>query len=160
MLDKVIDTNSKFIQVYAVVMTATPKYVYKEETGQARLDLRVVDDTGTSMPLILFEMQKTDSFLAGDVLAMRYPTKTYINGELGLSCLAGKTAAGIGTARESELMTWYASSADQNAFTTSQAQEEQYAEDLAAYKRTLQDKDPDEFKALVENYAAKHPFNS
>ena len=79
---------------------------------------------GTSMPLILFEMQNTDSFLARHVLAMRYPNKTFINSELGLSSLASKTAAGIGTARENELMIWYAA-ADQNAFTTSHAQEEQ-----------------------------------
>ena len=59
-----------------MVITATPKYVYNEETGKARQDLRIVDDTGTSMPLLLFEMQKTESFLAGDVLALRYPTKT------------------------------------------------------------------------------------
>ena len=35
-----------------------------------------------------------------------------------------------------------------------------YAEDLAAYKLTLQDKNPNEFKELVENYAANHPFNN
>ena len=117
---------------------------------------------GTSMPLLLFEMQSTDSFLARHVLAMRYPNKTFINSELELSSLASKTAAGIGTARENELMIWYASapSADHNAFTMSHAQEEQYAEDLAAYKLTLQDKSPDEFKELVENYAANHPFNN
>ena len=104
-------------------MTA-PKYVYNDENGKAKQELRIVDDTGTSMPLLLFEMQNTDSFLAGDVLAVRYPNKTFINSELGLSSLASKTAAGIGTARENELMIWYAA-ADQNAFTTSHAQEEQ-----------------------------------
>ena len=122
-LDEVVETSSKFIQVYAVVLIA-PKYVYNDENGKAKQELRIVDDTGTSMPLLLFEMQNTDSFLAGDVLAMRYPNKTFINSELGLSSLASKTAAGIGTARENELMIWYAA-ADQNAFTTSHAQEEQ-----------------------------------
>ena len=34
------------------------------------------------------------------------------------------------------------------------AQEEEYATDLAAYKLTIQDKNPDEFKELVETYTA------
>jgi len=37
--------------------------------------------------------------------------------------------------------------------------EKEYAADLAAYKLTIQDKDPDEFKELVDTYAAKHPLN-
>jgi hypothetical protein len=51
-------------------------------------------------------------------------------------------------------------SQDIEAFATSDAQEEEYAADLAAYKLTIQDKNPaDEFKELVETYAAKHPLN-
>ena len=30
---------------------------------------------------------------------------------------------------------------------------------ITAYKLTIQDKDPDEFKELVDTYAAKHPLN-
>ena len=56
------------LQVCAVVWSATPKSVYNEKKGKAKQELRIIDDTGTSMPLILFEMQYTDSFLAGDVL--------------------------------------------------------------------------------------------
>ena len=37
--------------------------------------------------------------------------------------------------------------------------EKEYAADLAAYKLTIQDKDSDEFKELVDTYAAKHPLN-
>ena len=37
--------------------------------------------------------------------------------------------------------------------------EKEYAADLAAYKLTIQDKDPGEFKELVDTYAAKHPLN-
>ena len=53
---------------------------------------------------------------------------------------------------------WYAE-ADHDAFATTHAQEEEYATDLAAYKLTIQDKNPDEFKELVETYADKHPLN-
>ena len=56
-------------------------------------------------------------------------------------------------------MVWYAE-ADHDAFATTHAQEEEYAADLAAYKLTIQDKNPDEFKELVETYRAKHPFNN
>ena len=47
--------------------------LYNEKTGKAKQELRIIDDTGTSMPLLLLEMQYTDSFLAGDVVAIRYP---------------------------------------------------------------------------------------
>ena len=52
-------------------------------------------------------------------------------------------------------MVWYAE-ADHDAFATTHAQEEEYATDLAAaYKLTIQDKNPDEFKELVlETYTA------
>ena len=46
-LDEVVETSSKFIQVYAVVLIA-PKYVYNDENGKAKQELRIVDDTGTS----------------------------------------------------------------------------------------------------------------
>ena len=75
-LNEIVESNSKYLQVCAVVWLATPKSVYNEKTGKAKQELRIIDDTGTSMPLLLLEMQYTDSFLAGDVLAMRYPTKT------------------------------------------------------------------------------------
>ena len=120
--------------------------------------MRIIDDTGTSMPLILLEMQNTDSFLVGDVLALLYPEKTKINNENGLQAFASRVATGIGSAREDALMKWWAQ-ADKEAFVTSNAQEEEYAADLAAYKLTIQDKDPDEFKELVDTYAAKHPLN-
>ena len=110
------------------------------------------------MPLLLLEMQHTNSFLAEDVLAIRYPEKARINNEHGLTAFASRVATGIGSAREKELMIWYAA-ADKEAFATLDAQEERYAADLAAYKMTIQDKDPDEFKELVETYAAKHPLN-
>ena len=48
-------------------------------------------------------------------------------------------------------MVWYAQ-ADHDAFATTDAQEEEFAADLAAYKLTIQDKNPDEFKELVETY--------
>ena len=75
-----------------------------------------------------------------------------------MTAFASRVATGIGSAREKELMVWYAE-ADKEAFATSDAQEEEYAADLAAYKMTIQDKDPDEFKELVETYPAKHPLN-
>ena len=56
------------------------------------------------MPLILLEMQYTDSFLAGDCLAIRYPEKTKVNNESGLTAFASRVATGIGSARENELM--------------------------------------------------------
>jgi hypothetical protein len=158
-LDEVVESNSKYSQVYAVVLTATPKSVYNEIKGKAKQELRIIDDTGTSMPLILLEMQYTDSFLAGDVLAIRYPDKATINNEPGLSAFATHVATGIGSPRENELMVRYAE-ADHDAFTTTHAQEEEYATELAAYKLTIQDKNPDEFKELVETYTAKHPFNN
>ena len=120
--------------------------------------MRIIDDTGTSMPVILLEMQNTDSFLAGDVLALLYPEKTKINNENGLQAFASRVATGIGSAREDALMKWWAQ-ADKEAFVTSDAQEEEYyAADLTAYKLTIQDKDSDEFKELVDTYAAKHPL--
>ena len=73
-----------------------------------------------------------------------------------MTAFASRVATGIGSAREKELMVWYAEP-DKEAFATSDAQEEEYAADLAAYKLTIQDKNPDEFKELVETYAAKHP---
>ena len=109
------------------------------------------------MPLLLLEMQHTDSFLAGDVLAIRCPEKARVNNEDELTAFASRVATGIGSARERELMVWYAE-ADKEAFVTSDAQEEEYAADLAAYKLTIQDKDTEEFKELVDTYAAKHPL--
>ena len=103
-LDEVVESNSKYSQVYAVVLTATPKSVYNEIKGKAKQELRIIDDTGTSMPLILLEMQYTDSFLAGDVLAIRYPDKATINNEPGLSAFATHVATGIGSPRENKLM--------------------------------------------------------
>ena len=55
-------------------------------------------------------------------------------------------------------MKWWAQ-ADKSAFETTDAQQDEFATDLAAYKLTIQDKNPDEFKELVETYAAKHPLN-
>ena len=157
-LNEIVESNSKYLQVCAVVWLATPKSVYNEKTGKAKQELRIIDDTGTSMPLLLLEMQYTDSFLAGDVLAILYPDKAKVNNEHGLTAFASHVATGIGSAREKELMVWYAE-ADHDAFATTHAQEEEYAADLAAYKLTIQDKDPDEFKELVETYATKHPLN-
>ena len=153
-----VESHDKYIQTYGVVYSATPKVTYNKQTGKAKQDLRIIDDTGTSMPLLLLEMQNTDSFLAGDVLAMLYPDKTTIKNEPGLQAFASKVATGIGSAREEELMKWYAQ-ADHDAFETSDAQQEEFGADLAAYKLTIQDKNPDEFKELVENYAANHPLN-
>ena len=147
-LNEIVESNSKYLQVCAVVWSATPKSVYNEKTGKAKQELRIIDDTGTSMPLLLLEMQYTDSFLAGDVVAIRYPDKATINNEPGLTAFASHVATGIGSARENELMVWYAE-ADHDAFATTYAQEEEYAADLAAYKFTIQDKDPDEAKARV-----------
>jgi len=62
--------------------------LYNEKTGKAKQELRIIDDTGTSMPLLLLEMQYTDSFLAGDVVAIRYPDKATINNEPGLTAFA------------------------------------------------------------------------
>ena len=53
-------------------------------------------------------------------------------------------------------MVWYAE-AGHDAFAMTHAQEEEYATDLAAYKLTIQDKNPDEFKELVETYTAHRP---
>ena len=153
-----VESTDKFIQTYGVVYSATPKVTYNKQTGKAKQDLRIIDDTGTSMPLLLLEMQNTDSFLAGDVLAMLYPDKTTIKNEPGLQAFASKVATGIGSAREEELMKWYAQ-ADHDAFETSDAQQEEFGADLAAYKLTIQDKNPDEFKELVDNYVANHPLN-
>ena len=153
-----VESHDKYIQTYGVVYSATPKVTYNKQTGKAKQDLRIIDDTGTSMPLLLLEMQNTDSFLAGDVLAMLYPDKTTIKNEPGLQAFASKVATGIGSAREEELMKWYAQ-AGHDAFETSDAQQEEFGADLAAYKLTIQDKNPDEFKELVENYAANHPLN-
>ena len=153
-LNEIVESNSKYLHVCAVVWSATPKSVYNEKTGKAKQELRIIDDTGTSMPLLLLEMQYTDSFLAGDVVAIRYPDKATINNEPGLTAFASHVATGIGSARENELMVWYAE-ADHDAFATTHAQEEEYATDLAAYKLTIQDKNPDEFKELVlETYTA------
>ena len=153
-----VESHDKYIQTYGVVYSATPKVTYNKQTGKAKQDLRIIDDTGTSMPLLLLEMQNTDSFLAGDVLAMLYPDKTTIKNEPGLQAFASKVATGIGSAREEELMKWYAQ-ADHDAFETSDAQQEEFGADLAAYKLTIQDKNPDEFKELVDNYVANHPLN-
>ena len=143
-----VESHTKYLQDYGVVWSATPKSVYNQKTGKAKQQLRIIDDTGTSMPLLLLEMQYTDSFLAGDVVAIRYPDKATINNEPGLTAFASHVATGIGSARENELMVWYAE-ADHDAFATTYAQEEEYAADLAAYKFTIQDKDPDEAKARV-----------
>ena len=153
-----VESTDKYIQTYGVVYSAEPKVTYNTKTGKAKQDLRIIDDTGTSMPLLLLEMQNTDSFLAGDVLAMLYPDKTTIKNEPGLQAFASKVATGIGSAREEELMKWYAQ-ADHDAFETSDAQQEEFGADLAAYKLTIQDKNPDEFKELVDNYVANHPLN-
>ena len=72
------------------------------------------------MPLLLLEMQYTDSFLVGDVLAMLYPEKAKINNEPGLQAFASRVASGIGSAREEELMKWWAQ-ADKSAFETTDA---------------------------------------
>ena len=153
-----VESTDKYIQTYGVVYSAEPKVTYNTKTGKAKQDLRIIDDTGTSMPLLLLEMQNTDSFLAGDVLAMLYPDKTTIKNEPGLQAFASKVATGIGSAREEELMKWYAQ-ANHDAFKTSDAQQEEFGADLAAYKLTIQDKNPDEFKELVDNYVANHPLN-
>ena len=154
-----VESHDKYLQTYGVVCSATPKVEYNKTTKKAKQDVRIIDDTGTSMPVILLEMQNTDSFLAGDVLALLYPEKTKINNENGLQAFASRVATGIGSAREDALMKWWAQ-ADKEAFVTSDAQEEEYyAADLAAYKLTIQDKDSDEFKELVDTYAAKHPLN-
>ena len=94
-----VESHDKYIQTYGVVYSATPKVTYNKQTGKAKQDLRIIDDTGTSMPLLLLEMQNTDSFLAGDVLAMLYPDKTTIKNEPGLQAFASKVATGIGSAR-------------------------------------------------------------
>jgi hypothetical protein len=97
-LNEIVESNSKYLQVCAVVWSATPKSVYNEKTGKAKQELRIIDDTGTSMPLLLLEMQYTDSFLAGDVVAIRYPDKATINNEPGLTAFASHVATGIGSA--------------------------------------------------------------
>ena len=66
--------------------------------------MRIIDDTGTSMPLLLLDMQYMDSFLAGDVLAILYPDKAKVNNEPGLTAFASHVATWIGSAREKELM--------------------------------------------------------
>ena len=158
-LNEIVESNSKYLQVCAVVWSATPKSVYNEKTGKAKQELRIIDDTGTSMLLLLLEMQYTDSFLAGDVVAIRYSDKATINNEPGLTAFASHVATGIGSAvRPVKTSSWSGTP----KLTTMRSRrrmpkrnEEEYATDLAAYKLTIQDKNPDEFKELVlETYTA------
>ena len=114
-------------------------------------ELRIIDDTGTSMPLLLLEMQYTDSFLAGDVVAIRYPDKATINTEPGLTAFASHVATGIGSAREKELMVWYAE-ADHDAFATTHAQEERGR--ICNGSRSVQTHDPGQKSRWVQGARA------
>ena len=110
--------------------------------------------------MLLLRQKKHDTLLLLILIyCIRYSDKATINNEPGLSAFATHVATGIGSPRENELMVRYAE-ADHDAFTTTHAQEEEYATELAAYKLTIQEKNPDEFKELVETYTAKHPFNN
>lgn len=152
-LNMIEGSESKFLQVYCVVMHADAKEVANANMVQK---LTITDDTGTMMPLLLLSMQKVDSYLAGDVLALRYPNKTKIDNKTGLSCLSSKVCTGIGTPRENELMVGY-TNADKNSFQNPAVAEDTYADELAQYKLSIQGEEPDEFARLVEEFNAKHP---
>ena len=153
-LNMIEGSESLFIQVYGVVVQATPK---EDANANMVQRLSITDETGTMLPLLLLSMKKVDSYLAGDVLALRYPNKTKIDNKTSLSCLSSKVCTGIGTPRENELMVWYAN-ADKDSFQTPAVAEDNYADELTQYKMSIQGEEPDEFARLVEVFNAQHPL--